>query len=75
MKRDKRLCYLCGRYVLPSDALRDHLVPKSVGGSDSLSNLALAHKGLQRRPGGDSGKRYGQAREAAATAGPRPGVI
>jgi 5-methylcytosine-specific restriction endonuclease McrA len=44
MKRDKRLCYLCGRYVLPSDASRDHLVPKSVGGSDSLSNLALAHK-------------------------------
>jgi 5-methylcytosine-specific restriction endonuclease McrA len=44
MKRDKNRCHICHLKVEPGDASRDHLVPRSKGGSSAKANLALAHK-------------------------------
>lgn len=44
MKRDKNRCHICGQKVLRSEASRDHVVPRSEGGSGAASNLALAHR-------------------------------
>lgn len=57
-KRDSNRCHLCRRKVrwdvhsqhnlYPS---RDHLVPRSQGGSDDVANLALAHRVCNSRRG------------------------
>lgn len=61
-ERDGWRCHLCGQRVSdrpwsgqPDDATVDHLVPRSEGGSDKLSNLALAHNrcNWERQTGGD----------------------
>lgn len=36
-------CHLCGLPVLPEDATRDHVIPRSLGGPDSGENIKLAH--------------------------------
>lgn len=43
-RKFKAICWVCHKFVPRDKASRDHVVPKSVGGSDDLSNLALAHK-------------------------------
>jgi 5-methylcytosine-specific restriction endonuclease McrA len=56
-ERDKWICHLCGKPVDPDmlvgngRATADHLHPRSLGGSNALRNLALAHKGCNNRRG------------------------
>lgn len=51
LKRDGNVCWLCDtdidmelKYPDPGCATRDHVVPRSRGGSNALRNLRLAHK-------------------------------
>ena len=37
------ICPLCGGTMLPEDITIDHILPKSRGGSNHISNLQLAH--------------------------------
>jgi len=49
MLRDGPSCYLCGQPDDLSDPLEvEHVKPRSAGGSDALSNLALAHRSCNR---------------------------
>jgi hypothetical protein len=41
--RDGLLCGICGDFLDPALADVDHVHPKSLGGSNDLSNLQLAH--------------------------------
>jgi hypothetical protein len=34
-----------------SDATRDHVIPKSLGGRDTMSNIALAHRWCNKQKG------------------------
>lgn len=61
-ERDGWRCHICGRRVLDrpwkardGDPTVDHLVPRSAGGSDDRSNLALAHNrcNWERNTGGE----------------------
>lgn len=51
--RDGWHCHLCKRVVAWADATADHVVPRSVGGTNALTNLRLAHRsrGAGRTPG------------------------
>lgn len=49
--RDGWKCHLCGRTVAVASATADHLVPQSLGGSGSPSNLRLAHMLCNSRRG------------------------
>lgn len=40
--RDRYRCLYCGETFAPADLTRDHIIPKSRGGSDSWSNSATA---------------------------------
>lgn len=42
--RDSSICHLCKRFVKRCDASRDHVIPRSRGGCNAASNIALAHK-------------------------------
>jgi 5-methylcytosine-specific restriction endonuclease McrA len=42
-ERDGWRCHICGRRVHSVDASADHLVPRSMGGSNRMINLRLAH--------------------------------
>lgn len=44
-------CYLCGEQLAPDEAVRDHIVPKSRGGSDGKRNRAPAHPACDKRKG------------------------
>lgn len=37
-------CWLCETLVLLSEATRDHVIPRSWGGGNGLSNIRLAHR-------------------------------
>lgn len=37
-------CYCCGQPITLATATLEHIVPKSLGGKDILSNLALSHE-------------------------------
>jgi 5-methylcytosine-specific restriction endonuclease McrA len=50
-KRDNGICGICKQGCQLSDASRDHIVPKSHGGSSSQSNLRLAHMECNMRRG------------------------
>jgi len=49
--RDLRLCWICGLFVSETAASRDHVVPRSHGGTRAPSNLRLAHKLCNSRRG------------------------
>lgn len=49
--RDGALCHICGEYVSPADASRDHVVPLSKGGINQASNVRLAHLACNQRRG------------------------
>jgi len=42
--RDKGICWLCSLAVPFELATRDHVIPKSWGGTSRWSNLRLAHR-------------------------------
>jgi len=48
-------CFHCGEWISPQpmshDVTRDHILPKSQGGSDYLHNLVLAHGDCNRAKG------------------------
>lgn len=53
-KRDKAICHICGERVQRlSDATRDHIVPKALGGKTGRgsTNIALAHRWCNKRKG------------------------
>jgi hypothetical protein len=56
-QRDNWTCHLCGapvyRAMLVGDGrgTADHLLPRSLGGTNALSNLKLAHKGCNTKRG------------------------
>jgi 5-methylcytosine-specific restriction endonuclease McrA len=54
-KRDRGVCYFCGNAVRRMDASKDHIVPKSKGGSNAASNLALMHEYCNKLKGDDMG--------------------
>jgi 5-methylcytosine-specific restriction endonuclease McrA len=41
--RDGYVCGLCGGVVEPTDVHIDHIWPRSLGGSNALDNLQVAH--------------------------------
>jgi 5-methylcytosine-specific restriction endonuclease McrA len=50
--RDHAVCHICGKFVPypytskfgdPDRASRDHVVPKSLGGTNRATNIKLAH--------------------------------
>lgn len=43
-RRYRGICWICRRFCPRDKASRDHIIPKSLGGTDDISNLALAHK-------------------------------
>lgn len=47
----ERYCHLCERPMYRGDASIDHIVPKSLGGGNDISNLKLAHKICNGRKG------------------------
>ena len=45
------VCWICRSFVPFDEASRDHIHPRSLGGSDHRDNLALAHKKCNTRRG------------------------
>lgn len=48
LERDDWVCHVCGQ---AGATTVDHLVPRHLGGTDDLSNLAAAHLGCNSRKG------------------------
>ena len=44
-------CVLCGMPMARGDATFEHLVPRSLGGTNTTGNLALSHKSCNNRRG------------------------
>lgn len=49
-ERDAGVCQICGRPIEGHGTI-DHIVPKSKGGTNELSNLQLAHERCNQRKG------------------------
>lgn len=49
--RDGLTCRLCGEAVAPEEVHVDHIQPRSLGGSDELSNLQVTHALCNMRKG------------------------
>lgn len=43
-RKYRGICWICRHFCPRDKASRDHIIPKSLGGTDDISNLALAHK-------------------------------
>lgn len=43
-QRDEAICWLCCGIVTHETASRDHVIPRSLGGPNRMSNYKLAHK-------------------------------
>ncbi|MCW1431371.1 HNH endonuclease [Novosphingobium sp. JCM 18896] len=50
-ERDGRDCWFCGVEMTPFEETIEHLIPKSDEGTNSLSNLVLAHQPCNQRAG------------------------
>lgn len=55
-RKEKWVCWLCGGRVRPlgegpEAPTRDHVLPRSLGGRDSLRNYRLAHQGCNNKRG------------------------
>lgn len=46
--RDGAVCRYCSDELTPDQAEIDHVMPRSLGGTDTIENLALACKGCNR---------------------------
>lgn len=44
IERDGMLCALCGKLMGRRTVSIDHIIPKSLGGTNDMANLRLAHK-------------------------------
>lgn len=51
IERDGMLCALCGLPMGRRTVTIDHILPKSLGGTNDMANLRLAHKKCNRRRG------------------------
>ena len=51
IRRDGPNCHYCGKPVTKRTRSRDHVVPRSLYGPNSLDNLVLAHKDCNVRRG------------------------
>jgi hypothetical protein len=51
--REAGICWLCHRFVEREQASRDHIIPKSFGGPNHMSNYALAHIECNNQRGND----------------------
>ncbi len=51
-RRDRNTCLYCGHTFADWDLTRDHVVPKSRGGSDAWDNVIVACKRCNHRKGG-----------------------
>lgn len=49
--RDGRECFYCGLEMADDDMTVEHLIPIASGGSDGISNKALAHGGCNKLAG------------------------
>jgi 5-methylcytosine-specific restriction endonuclease McrA len=49
--RDGMVCGLCGKEVAEDQVSIDHVLPISLGGTDDLDNLQVAHRGCNSRKG------------------------
>ena len=49
--RDGHICHLCGGDVERHDVHVDHVKPRSLGGSDAIGNLKVAHSLCNMRKG------------------------
>lgn len=65
------LCALCGEPVTLEDASRDHIVPRSRGGSNSRENIQLTHKSCNNLKGDEDYPSDWQAQLAAHTVIPK----
>ena len=65
VQRDGARCWLCRAPIEmglrgtgdPMSPSVDHVIPRSLGGSDKLRNLKLAHRLCNERRGNDDGER------------------
>ncbi len=46
-------CHLCGGRVRWRDASRDHILPRSLGGATTWSNIRLAHRRCNSQRGNE----------------------
>lgn len=46
-------CFVCHQHVKPHNATIEHIVPKSLGGSDEMSNLSVSHYSCNKARGSD----------------------
>ena len=53
-ERDGWICWICGEVVEPEDATLDHVVPVSLGGAHTPTNVRLAHGVCNSRRGADT---------------------
>lgn len=51
LARQEGQCSLCGRPLVLADATRDHILPRSRGGSDRAENISAAHRTCNGRRG------------------------
>lgn len=58
-RRDRGVCAFCGDHVRPSEATRDHVIPRCQGGRDIWENVVLAHKGCNQAKGGRTPEQAG----------------
>lgn len=53
MKEYNGICWICNGKVSPKNATRDHVVPKSLGGTNHRSNIKLAHASCNSKRGNE----------------------
>jgi hypothetical protein len=53
IRRDGAFCHYCKVGLIRSQATRDHVVPRSLGGPNSLSNFVLCCDGCNQKRGTD----------------------
>lgn len=49
-------CFVCKKAVPRESATLEHIIPKSLGGTDNLRNLSISHDVCNHRRGNGSGK-------------------
>ncbi|QFY88489.1 HNH endonuclease [Magnetovirga frankeli] len=58
-RRDRHLCLYCGGRFAASALTRDHVLPKSRGGSDSWANVVSACRSCNQRKGARTPREWG----------------